>query len=634
MIQIKSAQLRRRDIWHAIMSRFDLHQVLEQGRVAIIDATFIREAHVKAAPVSASDALPLSAAPAPLRDRNALDIFLQSRVARLTRGISPVAMRLAFQDWWQHLAVSPGKCAELASDGCKSLFDATPGAAFEQDGRFADASWREWPFCRYVQGFKRLERLWERATSDVAGVAPHHAQVVAFTARQLLDMWAPSNFLWTNPEVLRVAIESYGGSLIEGMLNWRNDLCRQLALPGTALSEPSGQRYVPGIDVACTPGAVIYRNDLIELLQYAPQTDKVCREPVLIVPSWIMKYYILDLSRHNSLVQYLVRHGHTVLMISWRNPGAQDRALGMDDYLRHGLFAALEQASQLSEGGPVHTAGYCLGGTLLSIGAAAIAAGGYPLHAKLASLTLLAAQTDFSEPGELGLFIDDSELAFLDALMWDQGYLDGNQMAASFQLLHARDLVWSRMMREYLLGERSVPNDLLAWNADTTRLPFRMHSEYLHGLFLHNDLAEGRYLVGGKPVVLSDIRTPMFVVATERDHVSPWQSVYKINRLCGAPIEFVLASGGHNAGIVSEPGHAQRSYRSLPARSPSSGYRSPQEWFDSAERSEGSWWLHWQQWLLRHSGQVLIGPPSMGHGHTLGPAPGLYVTSGGPDIRY
>ncbi|MTV36334.1 PHA/PHB synthase family protein [Duganella radicis] len=617
-----------------IAKGFDLHQIPEQGRVTIIDATFIREFHVKAAPLSASDASPSFIAPAPPHNRQVLDIFLRSQIARLTLGISPAAMWLAFQDWWQHLAVSPGKCTELAGDGYRSLFDATPATVVEADGRFAGAGWRGWPFCHYVQGFKRLERLWEQATSEVAGVAPHHAQVVAFTARQLLDMWAPSNFLWTNPEVLRAAVESHGGSLIDGMLNWRNDLCRQWAPPGSVLSEPPGQRYVPGIDVACTPGEVIYRNDLIELLQYAPQTDKVCREPVLIVPSWIMKYYILDLSRHNSLVQYLVRHGHTVLMISWRNPGAQDRALGMEDYLWHGLFAALGQASQVSGGAPVHAAGYCLGGTLLSIAAAAIASGEYPACVKLASLTLLAAQTDFSEPGELGLFIDDSELAFLDALMWDQGYLDGKQMAASFQLLHARDLVWSRMMREYLLGERSAPNDLLAWNADTTRLPFRMHSEYLHGLFLRNDLAEGRYLAGGKPVALSDIRTPMFVVATERDHVSPWQSVYKINLLCGAPIEFVLASGGHNAGIVSEPGHAHRSYRSLPARSPSSGYRSPQEWLDSAERSDGSWWRHWQQWLSRHSEQVLIGPPSMGQGRTLGPAPGLYVTSGGADVRH
>jgi len=578
------------------------------------------------------DAPALLPIPAAMDRRNALDIFLQSQVARATRGISPIAMRLAFQDWLQHLAVSPGKCTELAVGYGRAWLGTAPEQAPADDARFADSAWRTWPFCRYADGFKRLEHWWERATRGVAGIAPHHAEVVAFVARQLLDMWSPSNFVWTNPEVLRAAMNSYGGSLIEGMANWRHDLFSRLVPAGAALAQPSGPRYVPGVDVALTPGQVIYRNDLMELLQYAPQTAQVYREPVLIVPSWIMKYYILDLSPQNSLVRYLVQRGHTVLMISWRNPEAKDRNLGMDDYLVQGLFVALEQARRLGRDAPVHAVGYCLGGTLLSIGAAALAAGICPAPATLASLTLLAAQTDFSEPGELGLFIDDSELAFLDALMWDQGYLDGSQMAASFQLLHARDLVWSRMMREYLLGERSAANDLVAWNADTTRLPFRMHSEYLHRLFLHNDLAEGRYLVGGKPVALADIGVPLFVVGTERDHVSPWQSVYKIHRLCNADIDFVLASGGHNAGIVSEPGHAHRSYRSRMAEPASSGYRSPQAWLDGAMRTEGSWWPRWQQWLARHSDQERVAPPAVENGTGLGPAPGHFVTQGRVDL--
>jgi polyhydroxyalkanoate synthase len=561
----------------------------------------------------------------PTSTRNELDLYLQSQVARLTGGVSPIAMQLAFQDWWQHLAVSPGKCSELASYWAGALAAGAAADEAAQDSRFANFAWRDWPFSQYARGFKQLERFWGQATSGVPGVAPHHADVVAFTARQLLDMFAPSNFLWTNPEVQRAALASGGRSLIDGVLNWRQDLCRRLAPPGAAVSEPVGKRYVPGQDVALTPGQVVYRNELIELIQYAPQTEQMYREPVLIVPSWIMKYYILDLSPHNSLVRYLVQQGHTVLMISWRNPGAQDRDLGMEHYLQRGLFAALDQADRLGGGAPVHAVGYCLGGTLLSVGAAALGSGEHPPHGTLASVTLLAAQTDFSEPGELGLFIDDSELALLDALMWDQGYLDGDQMAASFQLLHARDLVWSRMMREYLLGERSAPNDLMAWNADSTRLPFRMHSEYLHGLFLRNDLAEGRYLVAGKPVALSDIHVPIFALGTERDHVSPWRSVYKIHLLCGAKIDFVLASGGHNAGIVSEPGHANRSYRHHPPRVAPTGYNSPDEWLHRATRAEGSWWPHWQQWLARHSDRQRVAPPAMGLGRTLGPAPGRFV---------
>lgn len=566
--------------------------------------------------VRAAPPAPPSAAPqAP--QRNLLDLYLQSRVARATGGISPIAMQLAFHDWWQHLMVAPGKCSELAASWLGAL--ATAGADPGEDRRFADPAWRQWPYALYAGRFKQCEQFWRDATCGVAGVAPHHAEVVEFTARQLLDMWAPSNFLWTNPEVLRAAFDSGGRSLWDGWLNWRQDLCRHVAPPGAVVAEPVDAPYVPGVDVAVTPGRVVFRNALIELIQYAPQTARVYREPVLLVPSWIMKFYILDLSPHNSLVRYLVGQGHTVLMISWRNPGAADRELGMEDYLRDGLLAALAQADALGGGAPVHAAGYCLGGTLLAIGAAA-----QVLPARLASITLLAAQTDFSEPGELGLFIDHSELALLDALMWDQGYLDGDQMAASFQLLHARDLVWSRMMREYLLGQRSAPSDLMAWNADSTRLPFRMHSEYLHRLFLHNDLAKGRYQVDGRPVVLDAIEAPLFVLGTERDHVSPWRSVYKIHLLCDAPIDFVLASGGHNAGIVSEPGHANRSYRSLPAGAARSGYLAPQEWLSLAVRSEGSWWPHWQRWLAARSDRQQVAPPAMAAG--FGPAPGQFVT--------
>jgi polyhydroxyalkanoate synthase len=555
---------------------------------------------------------------------NELDLFVQARMARLTGGVSPIALTLAFQDWLMHLASAPGKCADLTLRwlGALSPF-AEPVAPGPDDRRFAQPAWEQWPFNQYVQGFLRCQQFWCDATSGVRGVAPHHADVVRFTARQLLDMWSPSNFVATNPEVLRAALDSGGRSLADGAVNWRQDLCRHLAPPSMAVPEPPGPQYRPGVDVAVTPGDVVFRNELIELIQYAPQTATVYREPLLIVPSWIMKYYILDLSPRNSMVRHLVGQGHTVFMISWRNPGPEHRALGMHDYLDLGLFAALDEARRRAGGAPAHGVGYCLGGTLLAIGAAALANGDAGRQGALASLTLLAAQTDFSEPGELGLFIDDSELAFLDALMWEQGYLDGDQMAASFQLLHARDLVWSRMMREYLLGARTASNDLMAWNADSTRLPFRMHSEYLHQLFLRNDLAEGRYHVDGRPVVLDDVTVPVYALATERDHVSPWRSVYKIHLLCDAPIDFVLASGGHNAGIVSEPGHPRRSYRVRPPLAPGNGYRGPDAWRDEAELVEGSWWPHWQRWLAARSSSARVAPPAAGR--ALEPAPGRYV---------
>jgi polyhydroxyalkanoate synthase len=337
-----------------------------------------------------------------------------------------------------------------------------------------------------------------------------------------------------------------------------------------------------------------------------------------------MKYYILDLSAHNSLVRYLVEQGHTVFMISWKNPDANDRDLGLADYLALGVDAAIDAISTILPGTKVHACGYCLGGTLLGIAGAGMARDG---DDRLASITLLAAQTDFQEPGELSLFVDDSQVTLLEDMMWDQGYLSSDQMAGAFQLLNSQDLIWSRLVRNYLLGRRTELTDLMAWNADTTRMPFRMHSEYLRSLFLDNDLAEGRFQVRGKPVALMDLRVPLFVVGTTMDHVAPWRSVFKIHLLADTEVTFVLTQGGHNAGIVSEPGHAGRSYQQMTCPV-DARFRPPEEWSAMAPRYDGSWWPAWHAWLAQRSGPPMapapVGAPEKGYPQ-LEDAPGRYV---------
>jgi polyhydroxyalkanoate synthase len=393
-----------------------------------------------------------------------------------------------------------------------------------------------------------------------------------------------------------------------------------------ALGQPpvGAEAFVSGKQVACTPGKVVFRNRLIELIQYAATTDTVFAEPILIVPAWIMKYYILDLSPHNSLVKYLVDRGHTVFIVSWKNPGPGDRDLSLADYRRLGIEDALAAIGRIVPDRRVHAVGYCLGGTLLAIAAAAMARNG---DSRLATVTLLASLVDFAEAGELGLFIDESEVTLLEDMMAEQGYLDPGQMSGAFQLLRSNDLIWSRRITEYLLGERPAMTDLMAWNADGTRLPYRMHSEYLRRLYLHNDLSAGRYQVDGRPVALRDIRIPVFAVGTVKDHVAPWRSVYKINLLTDSEVTFLLTSGGHNAGIVSDPAHAGRTYQTA-TRGHDEQYVDPETWAQRSPRSQGSWWPEWQRWLERHSG-TRVAPPGLGNAAAgypvLDEAPGQYV---------
>jgi polyhydroxyalkanoate synthase len=565
---------------------------------------------------------------------DSIDRMTHALTGRATAAISPAAVALAYLDWAVHLASAPGKQMELAQKAvCKAvrfLIYAARSAAqpscpcciepLPQDKRFVGEAWQPPPFNLIYQSFLLTQQWWYNATTGIRGVAPHSERAIEFIARQLLDVLAPSNFLATNPELLRATAEEGGANLVRGWINLIEDWERAVA----GRKPVGADAYPVGEKVAVTRGKVIYRNRLMELIQYAPATPKVHAEPVLIVPAWIMKYYILDLSPQNSLVKYLVDRGHTVFMISWKNPDAEDRDLGMDDYLRLGVMDALQAVSTVVPEQKTHAVGYCLGGTLMAIAAAAMARDG---DRRLASLTLLAAQTDFTEAGELMLFIDESQVSFLEDVMWEQGYLDTRQMSGAFQLLRSNDLIWSRMLKQYLLGKREPMSDLMAWNADATRMPYRMHSEYLRRLFLRNDLAEGRYLVGNRPVALTDIRVPVFAVGTTRDHVAPWRSTYKIHLLTDTDITYVLTTGGHNAGIVSEPGHAGRSFQMATKRA-TDRYDDPDAWQASMPVQQGSWWPAWHDWLAaRSAGKVAppaLGAPDRGY-PVLGDAPGAYV---------
>lgn len=544
-----------------------------------------------------------------------IDRSLHAAAARATASLSPAALAGAYFDWLTHLMISPGKQAQLVEKARKKWLRYLNFAArcamrggesevciepLPQDKRFADPAWSKFPYNLMSQGFLLQQQYWHNATTGVRGVTPQHERAVEFAARQMLDIFSPSNFIFTNPEILNATMAEGGANLVRGWQNLAEDVER-----AASASPPVGaENFIPGETVAITPGKVVYRNRLMELIQYAPATEKVRAEPILIVPAWIMKYYILDLSPENSLVKYLVGQGFTVFMISWKNPGPEDREIGLDDYRQLGVEDALRAISLIVPEQKIHGVGYCLGGTLLAIAASAKAQNG---DDRFASLTFLAAQVDFQEPGELSLFINESQVAFLEDVMWEQGFLETKQMAGAFQMLRSNDLIWSRMQHDYLLGKRRQMNDLMAWNADQTRMPYRMHSEYLRHLFLDNDLAEGRYEVDGRAVAISDIRAPLFAVGTEKDHVAPWRSVYKLHLLSDTEVTFVLTSGGHNAGIVSEPGHPRRRFQIKTAAADSS-YVDPDLWLRSAEEREGSWWPAWCDWLRARSGEE-ISPP-------------------------
>ena len=566
----------------------------------------------------------------------ALDRSAMASLARFTGGMSPHAMIDAWSDWAMHLARAPGRQLELMEHAQANAMKLAhywtaqitgqgaekPFAPGQYDTRWTHDGWAKAPFALWQQGFLATQDWWEAATSNLRGLRRQNADRTGFMMRQLLDTVSPSNFPLANPEILEKTRERMGRNLLDGAAHYADDARHILAQE----HRPVPEAFALGKVLAATPGKVIFRNELMELIEYSPTTKEVQAEPVLIVPAWIMKYYILDLSPENSFIRWLVGQGYTVFCISWRNPGAEHAELSLEDYRRQGIMQALEVVNAVVPGQKVHANGYCLGGTLLAIAAAAMAR---DCDDRLASVTLMAAQVDFAEAGELLLFLDESQVAFLEDMMWSQGYLDRPQMSGAFAAIRSEDLIWSRAVRRYYLGEPDLPTDVSVWVNDTTRMPARMHSEYLRGIFLENRISAGRFAVEGRVIALKDISVPIFVVGTETDHIAPWRSVYKTALFTDCDMQFLLTKGGHNGGILSEPGHKHRHYR-IGHRPAGAHYRDPDTWLAAHDPVLGSWWPEWARWLTRHSsGAVPVRAPGDHPDQTtLADAPGSYIHQG------
>jgi polyhydroxyalkanoate synthase len=564
-----------------------------------------------------------------------VDREFRAMLARMTGGISPQDYGAAFADWWLHYLSSPAKQLEVQQRAVKNALDLwlfttqamqgqplAPNDPEHKDPRFAGDAWQMFPFNLYARAYQNNTRFLHEAIADVDGVQDRNEKLLGFALQQVAEAASPANYPGSNPEIIQKTMDEKGANLARGWKHFVEDMERTVS-GGEA---PGLENFRVGEQIAATPGKVVFKNDLMELIQYSPATPDVYAEPVLIVPAWIMKYYILDLSPKNSMVKWLVDSGHTVFMVSWKNPSISDRDVGMDDYVRKGVYAALDAVGTIVPDRKVHAVGYCIGGTLLAISAAALGRKG---DQRIADITLFAAQTDFSEPGELSLFISPSQLAMLEALMLKEGVLDSSKMGGAFAMLRANDLLWQPAVNAYLKGERAGMIDLMAWNADGTRMPARMHTEYLYGLYLNNDLSHDRFKVEGEVVHLSDIRVPMFVVGTETDHVAPWQSVYKVDRYVQcSEFTFLLTSGGHNAGIISGPAHPKRRHR-LRTRKAGESRLTADKWLETTEAQQGSWWPVWGQWLAAHSAAERVAPPPMGaadkgYAPTIS-APGEYV---------
>jgi polyhydroxyalkanoate synthase len=546
----------------------------------------------------------------------------------------PLHMGGAFAEWFARMLSEPQKMVELQigwwSDTMQLWQQMTQQFLGEEhspviepdarDKRFRDSAWQENIVFDYIKQSYLLAARWaQRSIHDTPGMDSHTLKKIDFYTRQFVDAMAPSNFLLTNPEVLKKTLETNGENLVKGLRNMLEDLEQSKGPLRVSMTDVDA--FEVGKNLAITDGKVIYQNDLIQLIQYEPLTKEIFKTPILVIPPWINKYYILDLQPQNSLVRWMVEQGHTVFVVSWANPGEALGHKGFEDYLKEGPLAALEAIKAATGEETINAVGYCLGGTLLAITLSYLKA--KKQDHRIQSATYLTTMIDFSEAGELSVFIDEEQLRSLESRMSGKGYLEGADMAVTFNMLRANDLIWSFVINNYLLGKDPFPFDLLYWNADSTRMPAAMHSFYLRNMYQKNLLATpGGITLAGVPVHLEKVATPAYMLSTREDHIAPWKSTYASTQIYQGPIRFVLAASGHIAGVVNPPAKKKYSYwtnNALPA--------SPDAWLAKSKENAGSWWPDWQKWISTYTKEK-VPARKVGSGKLkpLEKAPGSYVT--------
>ena len=557
--------------------------------------------------------------------------FLTRQSAPSSESPDPLNIGQAFFDMTARIMANPAKLVQaqlsLWSD-YMSLWQSTTrkmlGETVEpvvkpsaEDRRFKDSLWDENYVFDFIKQSYLLSARWMQSTvRDVEGLDDKTAKKVDFYTRQFVDAMAPSNFAMTNPEVLKRTIESGGENLLKGLSNLLDDLDRgkgKLAIKMTDM-----EAFKVGENIAVTPGKVVFQNDLMQLIQYEPTTNSVAKRPLLIIPPWINKFYILDLREKNSFIKWAVSQGQTVFVVSWVNPGEELANKTFDDYMVEGPLAALDAIEKATGEREANVIGYCLGGTLLASTLAWMQA---RKDDRFKSATFFTTMVDFEEAGELSVFIDEEQLASLEEKMSEKGYLEGRDMAMTFNMLRANDLIWSFVVNNYLLGKDPFPFDLLYWNSDSTRMPAAMHSFYLRQMYQENRLVNGDIKLLGTKIDLTKIKIPVYILSTREDHIAPWRSTYAATQLYKGSREFVLSASGHIAGVVNPPSAQKYSYWTndkLPS--------TPEDWLATATQHQGSWWPHWQKWMTQFAdGEVPARKPGDGRLKAIEDAPGSYV---------